>query len=154
MKKSIVNTAVITAVVIGSLQIGTVAYAEDMPYEPVFENVPITESMTTAAQQQPTQSTITAVSKISAAETSAPAVNTTAATAENGNLQSALMQLDSAQVEIRNQLIQYKNEYSDIDNQYRIIKEQRKLKAKQIKETEKKIKSLDSTKEKIRKNMD
>ena len=151
MKKSIVNTAVITLAAFGTIQFGMCAFAESMPYEPVFENVPITESMNSAVKEQSNQSTINTVSKISAIETTTPAVN--AATAENGNLQSALMQLDSAQVEIRNQLIQYKSEYSNIDNQYKVIKEQRKLKAKQAKETEKKIKSLDATKEKIRKNM-
>lgn len=153
IKKSIV-TAIITAAAL-STQLVMTASADSMPYEPVFESVPITESMTTAAKEQPAKSTISEVPKISAVQTTTTnAVNTTAAPAENGNLQSALMQLDGAQVEIRNQLIQYKNEYSDIDNQYRLIKEQRKLKAKQIKDTEKKIKSLDSTKEKIRKNMD
>lgn len=154
IKKSIV-TAIITAAAL-STQFVMTASADSMPYEPVFESVPITESMTTAVKEQPVKSTISEVPKISAVQTTSTtnAVNKTAAPAENGNLQSALMQLDGAQVEIRNQLIQYKNEYSDIDNQYRLIKEQRKLKAKQIKETEKKIKSLDSTKEKIRKNMD
>ncbi len=154
MKKSIITTAIITAAALSTQFIMT-ASAESMPYEPVFESVPITESITTAAKEQPAKSTISEVPKISSvqATTTTNTVNT-AAPAENSNLQSALMQLDGAQVEIRNQLIQYKNEYSDIDNQYRIIKEQRKLKAKQIKETEKKIKSLDSTKEKIRKNMD
>ena len=87
------------------------------------------------------------------ASESTPAVNNAANAAESGNLQSALMQIDGAQVEIRNQLIQYKSEYTNIDNQYKAIKQQRKLKAKQLKETEKKINSLDSTKEKIRKNM-
>ena len=130
-----------------------IAYADSMPYEPVFENVPVTESITTAIKEQPTQSTMTAVPKISAAQTSTPSVNTVANTVENGNLQSALMQLDSAQVEIRNQLIQYKNDYAQIDAQYKTIKEQRSAKAKQVKETEKKIKSLDDTKEKIRKNL-
>ena len=129
------------------------AFADSMPYEPVFENVPVTESITTAIKEQPTQSTMTAVPKISAAQTSTPSVNTVANTVENGNLQSALMQLDSAQVEIRNQLIQYKNDYAQIDAQYKTIKEQRSAKAKQVKETEKKIKSLDDTKEKIRKNL-
>ena len=130
-----------------------IAYADSMPYEPVFENVPVTESITTAIKEQPTQSTMTAVPKISAAQTSTPSVNSVANTVENGNLQSALMQLDSAQVEIRNQLIQYKNDYAQIDAQYKTIKEQRSAKAKQVKETEKKIKSLDDTKEKIRKNL-
>ncbi len=153
MKKSIITTAIITAAALSTQFIMT-ASAESMPYEPVFESVPITESITTAAKEQPAKSTISEVPKISAVQTSTTNAVNTAAPAENSNLQSALMQLDGAQVEIRNQLIQYKNEYSDIDNQYRIIKEQRKLKAKQIKETEKKIKSLDSTKEKIRKNMD
>ena len=126
-----------------------IAYADSMPYEPVFENVPVTESITTAIKEQPTQSTMTAVPKISSAQTSTPSVNAVANTVENGNLQSALMQLDSAQVEIRNQLIQY----AQIDAQYKTIKEQRSAKAKQVKETEKKIKSLDDTKEKIRKNL-
>ena len=130
-----------------------IAYADSMPDEPVFENVPVTESITTAIKDQPTQSTMTAVPKISAAQTTTPSVNTVANTVENGNLQSALMQLDSAQVEIRNQLIQYKNDYAQIDAQYKTIKEQRSAKAKQVKETEKKIRSLDDTKEKIRKNL-
>ena len=129
------------------------AYADSMPYEPVFENVPVTESITTAIKEQPTQSTMTAVPKISAAQTSTPSVNSVANTVENGNLQSALMQLDSAQVEIRNQLLQYKSEYADLDNSYKMIKEQRAAKAKLVRETERKIKNIESTKERIRKNM-
>ena len=151
MKKNILNAALIGEIVLGCTQFSMKACANDMPYEPVFENVPITESMTTTAKAEPAQSTMTPVAKT--ASESTPAVNNAANAAESGNLQSALMQIDGAQVEIRNQLIQYKSEYTNIDNQYKAIKQQRKLKAKQVKETEKKIKSLDSTKEKIRKNM-
>lgn len=154
MKKSIINTALITAMVLGCGQFAMTASADSMPYEPVFESVPITESITTTAKAEPAPANLPTVTKIapSSSGTTTPAVNT-ADNLESGNLQNALMQLDGAQVEIRNQLIQYKSEYSNIDNQYKSIKEQRKLKAKQVRDTEKKIKSLDSTKEKIRKNM-
>lgn len=151
MNKNILKITVLSAVIIGCSQFSLKACSQDMPYEPIFENVPITESITTKAQAEPAQSTMTAVPKTTTEAT--PAVNNSANSIESGNLQSALMQIDSAQVEIRNQLIQYKSEYTNIDNQYKVIKEQRSAKAKLIKETEKKIKSLDSTKEKIRKNM-
>lgn len=155
MRKNILNAALIGAILLGSTAFSLKACASDMPYEPVFENVPITESISTAAKSEPVQSTMTPVNNtIAATQTTTPAVNnTTAATVESGNLQSALMQLDSAQVEIRNQLIQYKSEYANLDNEFKTIKEQRAAKAKLVKETEKKIKSLDETKEKIRKNM-
>lgn len=141
MKKSILSTAIIliaTACTIQSSQ------ANNMPYEPVFETAPISETLTTS------QATESSMTKIASAQTPAQEV---ASTAENANLQSAMMQLDSAQVEYRNQLIQYKSEYADIDNSYKLIKEQRAAKAKLVKQTEKKIKNLEATKEKIRKNM-
>lgn len=141
MKKSILSTAIIliaTACTIQSSQ------ANNMPYEPVFETAPISETLTTS------QATESSMTKIASAQTPAQEV---ANTAENANLQSAMMQLDSAQVEYRNQLIQYKSEYADIDNSYKLIKEQRAAKAKLVKQTEKKIKNLEATKEKIRKNM-
>lgn len=148
MKKNILS-AVVTGSLISSTLFGMVVYAQDMPYEPVFENVPITESVVTTKAEA--VSTMTPVE--STAQTAKNAVANTAQSIESGNLQSALMQLDSAQVEIRNQLIQYKSEYASLDNQYRTIKDQRAAKAKLVKDTEKKIKSLDQTKEKIRKNM-
>ena len=151
MRKNIINTAIVTAILLGCMQYSLAANTNDMPYEPVFESMPITESITTAkAESTPVvQQTPKAIAP--ATKTQEAIQQTT--TVESGNLQNALIQLDSAQVEIRNQLIQYKSEYTDIDNQYKAIKEQRALKAKQVKETEKKIKSLDQTKEKIRKNM-
>ena len=152
MKKNIINTAIITAILLGSMQYSLAANTNDMPYEPVFESMPITESITTAKAESThvVQQTPKAIAPATSKSQEALQQTTTV---ESGNLQNALMQLDSAQVEIRNQLIQYKSEYTDIDNQYKAIKEQRALKAKQVKETEKKIKSLDQTKEKIRKNM-
>ncbi len=151
MKKNVITTAFLTAVILGSAQFATSAFADGMVYEPVFEAVPITESMnttTTTAKPEP-------IAQTASTKTTTPAVTSTPApnSVEANNLQNALMQLDGAQVEIRNQLLQYKSEYSTIDNQYRMIKEQRAQKAKQIRETEKKIKNLDSTKEKIRKNL-
>lgn len=136
MKKSILSTAIIITALACSIQ---PTQANSMPYEPVFETMQISEtsqqesSMTKIASTQPTQEI--------------------ANTAENANLQSAMMQLDSAQVEIRNQLIQYKSEYADLDNSYKLIKEQRSAKAKLVRETERKIKNIESTKERIRKNM-
>ena len=53
------------------LQIGSVSFADNMPYEPVFESVPITESITTAVKEQPAKSTISEVPKISAVQTKA-----------------------------------------------------------------------------------
>ncbi len=148
MKRNITTAAVITAAIVMSTQFGMIAKADGMPYEPVFESVPITESITSTANvETTTQPSTTKITPIKDTPTEAPAG------VEANNLQNALMQLDGAQVEIRNQLLQYKSEYSAIDNQYKVIKEQRAAKAKQIRDVEKKIKSLDSTKEKIRKNM-
>ncbi len=152
MTKNIINSALITALIIGCSQFTVAASTNDMPYEPVFESMPITESITTA-KAEPAQTVQQTPKAIAPATKAADNANAVPTTVESGNLQNALMQLDSAQVEIRNQLIQYKTEYTDIDNQYKIIKEQRAAKAKQVRDTEKKIKSLDSTKEKIRKNM-
>lgn len=153
MNKNIIRTMLITAMVLGSAQFAITACANGMPYEPVFEALPINESMTSSTVVPATVSKTTtpAISKISAVSNVVPAVDTTSV--EGGNLQNALMQLDGAQVEIRNTLIQYKTDYTEIDNQYKTIKEQRKLKSKQVKETEKRIKNLDKTKEKIRKSM-
>ena len=147
MKKNVITTAFLSAVILGSAQLVSCAFADGMPYEPVFEAVPITESMSTTKPEP--------VAQTASTQTTTPAVTSTPApnSVEANNLQNALMQLDGAQVEIRNQLLQYKSEYSTIDHQYKLIKEQRAQKAKQIKETEKKIKNLDSTKEKIRKNL-
>lgn len=155
MNKNIINTALLTAVLLASAQFAQASPANGMPYEPVFEALPINESITTV-KANPTpiaQNTTPAISKIgTTSSTVVPAVDKTGGI-ESDNLQNALMQLDSAQVEIRNTLIQYKTEYTDIDNQYKNVKEQRKLKSKQVKETEKKIKNIDNTKEKIRKSM-
>lgn len=155
MKKSIINAAIVAATLAACPQLGFCA--SDMPYEPVFENVPITEAITTTASTQtsttPAVKSIAPASSTSTAKTTSTSPAASATSLETGKLQNALMQLDSAQVEIRNQLIQYKSEYATLDNQYKTIKEQRAAKAKLVKETEKKIKELDSTKEKIRKNM-
>ena len=146
MKKNIVKTTLLASLVLGMSQIGMPSFADSMPYEPIFESAPITESASTTNIIKQVSS-VTPVS--SASEEKAPLVPPV----ENENLQSALMQLDGAQVEIRNQLLQYKGEYTEIDNQYKLIKEQRRLKAKQVRITERKIRNLDATKEKIRKNM-
>ena len=141
MKKIILATSLcITALGMANLQ----ALADSMPYEPVFEATPISETTaSTPAVNQPAQ--VVPINNIEEQST----VNSI----ESTNLQNALMQLDGAQVEIRNQLLKYKSEYSDIDTQYKLIKEQRAQKARLIRDTEKKIKNLDATKEKIRKNL-
>lgn len=161
MNRKIMKSLLIASILVGSATFGLKACAQDMPYEPVFENVPITESITSAAKSEVSEtksvSSMTPVKhETVASTTTTTSANTTPATTsvETGNLQSALMQLDSAQIELRNQLIQYKSEYASIDNQYKAIGKERAAKAKLVKETEKKIKNLDSTKEKIRKNMD
>lgn len=140
MKKSILSTAIVFALAC-SIQ---TAQANNMPYEPIFEAAPISEAMTSS------QATESSMTKIASAQTPTQEI---ADTVENANLQSAMMQLDSAQVEIRNQLVQYKSEYADLDNSYKMIKEQRAAKAKLVRATEKKIKNIESTKERIRKNM-
>lgn len=141
MKKIILATTMcITAIGMTS----TIAIANNMPYEPVFEAMPISEPVVSSPAANPTTQ-VTPINHIEEQST----VNTI----ESTNLQNALMQLDGAQVEIRNQLLKYKSEYSDIDTQYKLIKEQRSQKARLIRETEKKIKNLDATKEKIRKNL-
>lgn len=150
MKKSVITVAFLSTVIFSSAQFCSCALADGMPYEPVFESVPITESINTTTTTKPEP-----VAQTASTQTVTPAAAATPApnSVEANNLQNALMQLDGAQVEIRNQLLQYKSEYSTIDNQYKVIKEQRAQKAKQIREVEKKIKNLDSTKEKIRKNL-
>ena len=154
MKKNIVYVALASTLVLGSAQFFLSANADGMPYEPVFESMPITESITTAnVDTVKTTSTTPTITKVSASTSNAQNTVNMNNSVESNNLQNALMQLDGAQVEIRNQLLQYKTEYTDLDNQYKVIKEQRAAKAKQVRETEKKIKDLDSTKEKIRKNM-
>lgn len=128
MTKNIINSALVVALVLGTAQF---AFADGMPYEPVFESAPINESLSTG-------------------ETSAALKGSV----EDANkLQNALLQLDSAQVDIRNTLVQYKNEYAEIDTQYKVIKTQRKSKKQQVKNTEKRIKTIDKTKEKIRRSM-
>lgn len=160
MNRNIMKSLLIASILVGSATFGLKACAQDMPYEPVFENVPITESITSAAKSEVSEtksvSSMTPVKHetVASATTTAPANTATTTPVETSNLQSALMQLDSAQIELRNQLIQYKSEYASIDNQYKAIGKERAAKAKLVKETEKKIKNLDSTKEKIRKNMD
>lgn len=154
MKRTIINSALITTIILGGAQFAMTACADNLPYEPIFESVPISEPITTTAKAEPaTVPAVTKVSPVKSVTTAASPEINAVNTVESGNLQNALMQLDSAQVEIRNQLLQYRSEYTDIDNQYKTIKQQRKLKNKQVKETEKKIKNLDSTKEKIRKSM-
>ncbi len=140
MKKNIIYSTLIISLLLGATQ---TTFADGMPYEPVFESEPISES---------TPVTTTAVS--SQKTTPANIVTTTSDTSVDENkLQNALIQLDSAQVEIRNNLIKYKNEYSEIDNKYRVIQAERKAKKQQVKDTEKRIKTLEKTKEKIRKSM-
>jgi len=138
MKKNILFTTLFVTMAC----LAPISNANNIPYEPVFETAPISEALNT-------QATESSMTKIAATQTN----NEVANTAENANLQSAMMQLDSAQVEIRNQLLQYKSEYADLDNSYKMIKEQRAAKAKLVRETERKIKNIESTKERIRKNM-
>lgn len=155
LHKNILNVMLAGTILLTSATFSMKACAKDMPYEPVFENVPISESINSAAKTeiaQPKTSSMTPVEHIAATTTTTPA--TAASSPEDHSLQSALLQLDSAQTELRNQLIQYKNEYATLDSQYQNLARQRSDKNKQIKETEKKIKNLESTKEKIRKNMD
>ena len=157
LNKNIFNALLSGTIFFASAAFSLQAYAKDMPYEPVFENVPITESINTAAQTeiaQPKTSSMTPVEHIASTTTAATTTKPVTTSAEDSSLQSALLQLDSAQTELRNQLIQYKNEYATLDNQYQNLAKQRSDKNKQIKDTEKKIKNLESTKEKIRKNMD
>lgn len=140
--KKIILAATLCIASIGMTNLKSLA--DSMPYEPVFEAVPISEPVASTPAANPATQ-ITPINNTEEAST----LNSI----ESTNLQNALMQLDGAQVEIRNQLLKYKSEYSDIDTQYKLIKEQRSQKAKLIRETEKKIKSLDATKEKIRKNL-
>ena len=143
MRKHFIKSSIFCLAILGFAQLSNVACANNMPYEPVFEAVPISEPVITA-NSEPVKTTVTKVSQQT--QPTVPSV-------EADNLQNALVQLDSAQVEIRNQLLQYRGEYTELDNQYKLIKEQRKLKARQVRLTEKKIKNLDATKERIRKNM-
>ena len=127
--RRIINSMAFAVILAACSQI---AFADGMPYEPVFESAPISEASQTAPK---------------AAETLTGSVE------DANKLQGALLQLDSAQVDIRNSLVQYKNEYAELDSQYKVIKVQRKAKKQQVKDTEKRIKTLDKTKENIRKSM-
>ncbi len=135
--KKIINSLTFAVVLAACSQI---AFADGMPYEPVFESAPISE----ASQ---------GVSASTASSTAKAAEALTGSVEDTNKLQGALLQLDSAQVDIRNSLVQYKNEYAELDNQYKVIKLQRKAKKQQVKDTEKRIKTLDKTKENIRKSM-
>ena len=71
----------------------------------------------------------------------------------NGNIQSAIQQLDNAQIDIRNDLLNVKTKYADIDAQYKLIKTERATLKRQVNSVERRIKEIDKAKEKIRKNM-
>ncbi len=134
--KKIFNSMLFAVILAAGAQF---AFADGMPYEPVFESAPINE-----ASQGTT----------SAASTAAKTTEALSGSVEDSNkLQGALLQLDSAQVDLRNSLVQYKNEYAELDSQYKAIKVQRKAKKQQVKDVEKRIKTLDKTKENIRKSM-
>lgn len=71
----------------------------------------------------------------------------------NGNIQSAISQLENAQVDIRNDLINCRTKFADVDAQYKLIKAERDSLKKQIKTIEKRLNDIDNAKERIRKNM-
>ncbi len=140
MKKNIISTGICLATLAILTNNANMAWADSLPYEPVFEAVPISESMP-ATKVEPVKTSVTQVNA-----TQPPSV-------EADNLQNALVQLDGAQVELRNQLLQYRGEYTEIDNQYKLIKEQRRVLDKQIKSIEKRIKEIERSKSQIRKTM-
>ena len=71
----------------------------------------------------------------------------------NGNMQSAIQQLDNAQIDIRNELVNYKTKFADIDAQYKLIKSERKVALDKVRATERRIKAIEREKERIRKSM-
>ena len=75
--KKIIATSLLFGAFVGFLQLK--ACANNMPYEPVFEAVPISESVTTTATAEPVKTSITQVSQ-------QPAVTSV----EADNLQNAL----------------------------------------------------------------
>ena len=85
------------------------------------------------------------------------ATQTTAATATdavgNESIQNAIMQIDNAQVGLRNDLTNYKAKYADVDAQFKLIKNERAVLKKQIYSLERRIKTLESNKQKLKKNM-
>ena len=118
--KKIINSMLFTVILAAGAQM---AFADGMPYEPVFESAPISE----ASQ---------GVSASTASSTAKAAEALTGSVEDTNKLQGA-----------------YKNEYAELDNQFKVIKLQRKAKKQQVKDTEKRIKTLDKTKENIRKSM-
>ena len=83
-----------------------------------------------------------------------PAVNTFNDEAVgNGNIQSAIAQLENAQVDIRNDLINCRTKFADVDAQYKLIKAERDSLKKQIRSIERRLNDIDRAKERIRKNM-
>jgi hypothetical protein len=154
MQKNIFKTLILSAIAISFAQTN-MAFADSMPYEPVFETLPINETITTTpvVVEQPVQAPSTKITPINNIEEVQDANINTMTSAEATSLQNAMLQLDGAQVENRNQLTQYKSEYQKLDEQYKLLKEQRSLKAKQIRATERKIRNIETTKERIRKNL-
>ena len=71
----------------------------------------------------------------------------------NGNIQSAIAQLENAQVDIRSDLLNCRTKYADVDAQYKLIKAERTALKKQIRSIEKRINEIDKAKERIRNNM-
>ena len=71
----------------------------------------------------------------------------------NGNIQSAISQLENAQVDIRNDLLNLRTKFADVDAQYKLVKAERTALKKQVRSIEKRIKEIDRAKERIRKNM-
>ena len=71
----------------------------------------------------------------------------------NGNMQSAIQQLDNAQIDIRNELVNYKTKFADIDAQYKLVKSERKAALDKVRATERRIKAIEREKERIRKSM-
>ena len=71
----------------------------------------------------------------------------------NAKIQNAILQIDNAQTEISNQLLDLKTKFADVDAQYVSVKAERKALKKQVTQAEKRLKALNSTKEKMRKNM-
>jgi len=129
MKKTILTTLLVFA--------SSAAFASS-----VFTPVHLSEATTTNA----------AVAKPAATKTTTGA---NGQTNEIGNtkIQNAILQIDNAQTEISNQLLDLKTKYADVDAQYVSVKAQRKALKKQVSQAEKRLRALNSTKEKMRKNM-
>ena len=135
--------------------IGSAVFADGMVFDPTEYPV-VTEIPVSKTEGNVNLASSAALPSNSKIETSIKKDSTLAqdsVSAQTGNFNNALFELDSAQVNIRNELLEYRAKYQEVDTQYQLIKEQRRVLNNQIKSIERKIRGIERSKNNIRKNM-